>query len=64
MSKFPKRSSDNYIQFKKKITNKEVLNIVLILSRDRLKSPQDVLCDFITEGAKREIEKRKKLQIN
>lgn len=58
----PKRSSDNYIQFKRKITNKEILNITLVLSKDRLVEPNDVLYQWIAEGAKREIDRRKNIK--
>lgn len=57
----PKRSSDNYIQLKKKITDKEILNIILILKRDWLMTEQEVCYNFIREGALKEINKRKSL---
>ncbi len=58
----PKRSSDNYIQFKKKITNKEVIKIVSTLSTEWLLSPNEVLYRFIAESAAREIKKRKEIE--
>lgn len=57
----PKRSSDDYVQLKKKITNKDVLNIILILKRDWLLTEQEVCYRLILEGAQREINKRKKI---
>jgi len=58
----PKRSSDDYIQFKRKITNKEVIKIVSILSTEWLLSPCEVLYRFIAESAAREIKKRKEIE--
>jgi len=56
----PKRSSDNYLRIRKTITNKEILNIVGILSRDLLLKPHQIIDMFIAVGAKLEIEKRSK----
>lgn len=58
----PKRSSDDYIQFKKKITNKQVIEIVGTLSTEWLLSPNEVLYRFIAESAQREIKKRKEIE--
>lgn len=55
----PRRSSDDYIQFKRKITNKEILNIVLILKKEWLMTEQEICYHFIKEGAIKEINKRK-----
>lgn len=54
----PKRSSDSYIQLKKKVTNKEIIKIVNILSIEWLLSPNDVCYRFIAESAAREIKKK------
>lgn len=58
MSK-PKRSADDYIQLKKKITDKEVRNIIAIISRDWCMTKQEVCYEFIRERAVLEINKRK-----
>lgn len=58
MSFKPKRSSDDYIQLKKKITNKEVIKIVSVLSTEWLLSPTEVCYRFIAECAAKEIKKR------
>lgn len=55
----PKRSSDNYLKIRKTITNKEVLNIVLVLSKELFIKPHQVIDRFISEGAQKEINKRK-----
>jgi len=57
----PKRSSDNYIQLKKKITNKEVIKIVSVLSTEWLLSPAEVCYRFIHETAAKEIKKREQI---
>lgn len=57
MSK-PKRTSDDYIQLNKKITNKEIRNIILILARDWRMTEQEVCYEFIRARAISEIEKR------
>lgn len=57
----PARSSDNYIQLKKKITNKEVIKIVSVLSTEWLLSPTEVCYRFIHESASREIKKRNEI---
>lgn len=58
----PKRSSDSYIQLKKKVTNKEIIKIVNILSIEWLLSPNDVCYRFIAESAAREIKKKQDFQ--
>lgn len=55
----PKRSSDDYIQLKKKIVEKDLRNIVLTTARDQLKTPQEVCYDWIRERGLEEIKKRK-----
>jgi len=59
----PRRSADDYIQLKKKITNKEVIRIVNRLSKEWLLSPTEICYRFIAEGAQRE-EKKKKEFLN
>lgn len=54
----PKRSSDDYIQLNKKVTNKEVIKIVNVLSSEWLLSPSEVCYRFISESALREIKKK------
>jgi hypothetical protein len=55
----PKRSSDDYIQLNKKITDKEIRNIIGVLARDRRMTHQEVCYEFIRIGAIAEINKRK-----
>lgn len=62
MSFKPKRSSDDYIQLKKKITNKEVIKIVNILSVELLLSPCEVCYRFVYESASKEIRKRENIK--
>lgn len=57
----PKRSSDGYIQLKKKITDKDIRNVIGILARDWKMTEQQVCYEFIRERAVKEIEKRKVL---
>lgn len=58
----PKRSSDDYIQLNKKITNKEVIKIIKILSEETLFSECEICYRFITESASNEIRKRQKFE--
>ena len=58
MSK-PKRSSDDYIQLNKKITEKEIRNIILVVSKDWRMTEQQVCYEFIRQRAVLEIDKRK-----
>ena len=58
----PKRSSDDYIQINKKITEREIRNVIHILSRDWRMSAQEVCYTFIRERAITEIDKRKSKQ--
>ncbi len=55
----PKRSSDEYIQLNKKITDKEVRNIICLLSKEWHLTDQQVCYEFIRERAILEINKRK-----
>jgi len=57
-----KRSSDDYIQLKKKVTNKEVIKIVHVLSVEWLLSPAEVCYRFINESAAREIKKKQEFK--
>lgn len=54
----PKRSSDNYLKIRKTITNKEIINIVGVMSKELLIKEHQVISMFISEGAKNEINKR------
>lgn len=58
----PKRSSDDYIQLKKKITNKEVIKIVDVLSAEMLLSRSEVCYRFIHDSASKEIKKRENIK--
>lgn len=58
----PKRSSDEYIQLHKRVTNKEVIKIVKTLSTEWLLSPSEVCYRFIAESAAREIKKKEELR--
>jgi hypothetical protein len=58
----PKRSSDGYIQLNKKITNKEVIKIVSVLSTEWLLSPSEVCYRFIADSAAREIKKKEQIE--
>lgn len=55
----PKRSSDDYIQLNKKIIDKDIRNIIGILSRDWKMTEQQVCYEIIRERAVKEIDKRK-----
>ena len=55
----PKRTSDDYIQLNKKITNKEIRNIILILSREFLLTEEQMCYEIIRQRAVEEIAKRK-----
>ncbi len=55
-----KRSSDEYIQLNKKITNKDIRDIISILSKEWKVTDQEVCYEFIRARAVNEIEKRKK----
>ena len=55
----PKRSSDEYIQLNKKITNREIRNIICLIAKDWKITEQQVCYEFIRERAIKEIEKRK-----
>jgi hypothetical protein len=57
-----KRASDNYIQLKKKVTNKEIIKIVNVLSVEWLLSPTEVCYRFINEQAQKEIKKKAELK--
>ena len=57
-----RRSSDLYIQLNKKVTNKEVIKIVHILSTEWLLSPTEVCYRFIAESAAREIKKKEEIK--
>lgn len=57
-----KRSSDDYIQLKKKITNKEVIKIVNVLSTEWLLLPCEVCYRLISESALKEIKKREQIE--
>mgnify|MGYP003522724698 CR=1 FL=1 len=54
-----KRSSQDYIQLNKKITDKEIRNIIGILCREWRMTEQQVCYEFIRQSAIKEIEKRK-----
>lgn len=56
----PTRSAENYIQLHKKITNRQIIKIVAVLSREQLLTPCDICYRFITEAALREIDKRER----
>ncbi len=58
----PKRSSDNYIQFKRKISNPAILKIVQQLKNDWLLSENDIIYRFICEGAQKEIKKKEQFK--
>ena len=58
----PKRSSDKYIQFKRKISNPLIIKIVEQLEKDWLLSPQDIIYRFICEGAQKEIKKKEQFE--
>lgn len=58
----PRRSSDNYIQLQKKITNKDVIKVVGHLSKEWLLSPTETCYQMITEYAKKEIDRRQKIE--
>lgn len=60
----PKRSSDGYIQLNKKITNKEIRNIICIIARDWKMTEQEVCYEFIRDRSVKEIEKRKNQKPN
>lgn len=62
MSYTPVRSSDDYIQFKRTITNKEIIKIVKKICEESLLTENEVVYLFITQSAKIEIEKRKKFE--
>lgn len=55
----PKRSEDDYIQLKKKITDKEIRNVIYIIAREWCMTSQQVCYEFIRERAVLEINKRK-----
>jgi hypothetical protein len=59
MSK-PKRTSDDYIQLKKKVIDKDIRNIVCLLARDWRMTNQEVCYEFIRRQSIIEIENRKK----
>ena len=56
----PKRSSDDYIQLNKKITDKDIRNIIGLTARDWRMTTQQVCYEFIRKQAIAEIEKRNK----
>ena len=55
----PKRSSDDYIQIKKKITDKGLRDIILILARELCMSDTQTCYEIIRQRGILEIEKRK-----
>ena len=55
----PKRTSDNYIQLKKKIIDKDIRNIILIMSREWKMTEPQACYEIIRQRAIAEIEKRK-----
>lgn len=55
----PKRSSDSYIQLNKKITDKEVRNIILRIAKIWCMTEAQVCYEFIRERALQEIQRRK-----
>lgn len=57
----PRRSSDNYIQLNKKITQKPIIAIIKTIASETLVSDQEVCYKMITECAQKEIERRKKI---
>ncbi len=58
----PKRSEDQYIQFKKKITNKEIIKIVKLISVESLLTEYEVCYKFITDAVAAEIKKRERFE--
>ncbi len=58
MSFTPKRSENDYIQLKKKITNKQIIKLVVALSEEWLLTEQEAAYRFFTEKAMQEIQKR------
>lgn len=54
----PKRSSDEYIQLKK-ITEKDLRNAILVISKEKLITPQELCYRYISDGASAEMLKRK-----
>jgi len=55
----PKRSEDDYIQLNKKITDKEIRNVIKVISIEWCMTNQEVCYQFIRERAILEINKRK-----
>jgi hypothetical protein len=62
MSNKPRRSSDEYIHFRKKITSPSLIKIVAILSTEWMIPSCDVLYRFITESAAKEISKKNQIE--
>ncbi len=58
----PIRSQDNYIQLKKKITNKEVIKVIKQVAKDQLLTDVEVCYKFIVESARAEIKKKEKFE--
>jgi len=63
MSYKPKRSADSYIQFKKTITNKEVIKLVSTICTETLMSENDVLYKFIADYVLMENKRREDLKL-
>jgi len=63
MSYKPKRSADSYIQFKKTITNKEVIKLVSTICTETLMSENDVLYKFIADYVLMENKRREALKL-
>ena len=55
----PRRASDKYIRVRRTITNKELISIILLMSKENLINAGRQCQLLIEESAKREIEKRK-----
>ena len=55
----PKRSSDDYIQIKKKITDKGIRDIILILAKELCMTDTQACYEIIRQRSILEIEKRK-----
>lgn len=56
----PKRSSDDYIQLNKKITDKEVRNVIFTMAQELRMTATQTCYEIIRERAVIEIAKRKK----
>ncbi len=55
----PKRSSDEYIQLKRKVTNKVAIKLVRILEKEWSLEPQKVCYRIFEDAINQEINKRK-----